>query len=77
MGQGVIETYMSSESPLRPNLQKGALAVYPTHTPGAGKGKQSKGSGVFFKGQSRKSGQATFPESRIDSYGRESVIESG
>ena len=22
-------------SPLRPNLQKGALAVYPTHTPGS------------------------------------------
>jgi len=26
---------MASESPLRPNLQKGALAVYPTHTPGS------------------------------------------
>ena len=26
---------MPSESPLRPNLQKGALAVYPTHTPGS------------------------------------------
>src|SRR5882724_1649882 len=26
---------MSAESPLRPNLQKGALAVYPTHTPGS------------------------------------------
>src|SRR5712691_2376341 len=26
---------MSIESPLRPVLQKGALAVYPTHTPGA------------------------------------------
>jgi hypothetical protein len=26
---------MPSQSPLRPNLQKGALAVYPTHTPGA------------------------------------------
>jgi hypothetical protein len=26
---------MPSTSPLRPNLQKGALAVYPTHTPGS------------------------------------------
>ena len=26
---------MSDTSPLRPNLQKGALAVYPTHTPGS------------------------------------------
>ena len=26
---------MPSESPLRPNLLKGALAVYPTHTPGS------------------------------------------
>jgi hypothetical protein len=26
---------MPSQSPLRPNLQKGALAVYPTHTPGS------------------------------------------
>jgi hypothetical protein len=26
---------MPSESPLRPNLLKGALAVFPTHTPGA------------------------------------------
>ncbi len=26
---------MPSEFPLRPNLQKGALAVYPTHTPGS------------------------------------------
>ena len=26
---------MPSDSPLRPNLQKGALAVYPTHTPGS------------------------------------------
>ena len=26
---------MPSESPLRPNLIKGALAVYPTHTPGS------------------------------------------
>ncbi len=26
---------MPSESPLRPNLMKGALAVYPTHTPGS------------------------------------------
>jgi hypothetical protein len=26
---------MPSESPLRPNLQKGVLAVYPTHTPGS------------------------------------------
>jgi hypothetical protein len=26
---------MPSASPLRPNLQKGALAVYPTHTPGS------------------------------------------
>ncbi|MGZ6092916.1 MAG: hypothetical protein ACXWUG_12885, partial [Polyangiales bacterium] len=26
---------MPSESPLRPNLQKGALAVYPTQTPGS------------------------------------------
>jgi hypothetical protein len=26
---------MSGESPLRPNLLKGALAVYPTHTPGS------------------------------------------
>ena len=24
-----------TSSPLRPNLQKGALAVYPTHTPGS------------------------------------------
>src|SRR4249919_2403134 len=26
---------MTSTSPLRPNVQKGALAVYPTHTPGS------------------------------------------
>jgi hypothetical protein len=26
---------MTDTSPLRPNLQKGALAVYPTHTPGS------------------------------------------
>jgi len=26
---------MASESPLRPLLQKGALAVYPTQTPGS------------------------------------------
>src|SRR5450756_2433688 len=26
---------MPSLSPLRPNVQKGALAVYPTHTPGS------------------------------------------
>jgi len=26
---------MTDASPLRPNLQKGALAVYPTHTPGS------------------------------------------
>ena len=26
---------MLLQSPLRPNLQKGALAVYPTHTPGS------------------------------------------
>src|SRR5438876_5165997 len=26
---------MPSQSTLRPNLQKGALAVYPTHTPGS------------------------------------------
>jgi len=26
---------MPDTSPLRPNLQKGALAVYPTHTPGS------------------------------------------
>jgi hypothetical protein len=26
---------MPSQSPIRPNLQKGALAVYPTHTPGS------------------------------------------
>lgn len=26
---------MAIQSPIRPNLQKGALAVYPTHTPGS------------------------------------------